>query len=139
MTGRIGAVSDDEAGGGAGDGGRRLPRQARITASSEIRMLFRRGKRTRTRHLDVFFAASPEAFPRLGVVVPKHRQKVVRRNRLKRRLRELGRAILLPRLREAGRPLDVMIRSRPEAYGADWAVLSAEIARVAEELCPGRS
>jgi len=113
----------------------RLPREARITASSEIRALFRRGKRKRTRHLDVLFAASPAAFPRLGVVVPKHKQKIVRRNRLKRRLRELGRTLLLPRLREAGRPLDVLIRTRPEAYGADFEQLHDELLQFVEEVC----
>jgi ribonuclease P protein component len=116
----------------------RLPREARITASSEIRALFRRGKRKRTRHLDVFFSASPAAFPRLGVVVPRHRQKVVRRNRLKRRLRELGRTLLLPHLREADRPLDVLIRTRPEAYGAAFARLREELQQLAEELCSKR-
>jgi ribonuclease P protein component len=118
-------------------GGRdlRLPRQARITASSEIRALFRRGKRKRTRHLDVFFSASPAPFPRLGVVVAKHRQKVVKRNLLKRRLREIGRTLLLPRLREADGPLDVLVRTRPEAYRAEFADLREELQQVAEELC----
>jgi ribonuclease P protein component len=117
---------------------RRLPRHARITGSEEIRTLFRRGKRRRTRHLDVFFSASPEAFPRLGIVVPKHRRKVVRRNLLKRRLRELGRTVLLPRLREGGRTTDVLLRARPEAYEACWADLDAEIRVLAEELCSRR-
>jgi ribonuclease P protein component len=113
----------------------RLPREARITASAEIRALFRRGKRRRTRHLDVFFSASPSAFPRLGVVVPRHRQKVVKRNRLKRRLREIGRTLLLPRLRTASRPLDLMVRTRPEAYRASFAELREELQQAVEEIC----
>jgi ribonuclease P protein component len=106
----------------------------RITASAEIRALFRRGKRKRTRHLDVFVSPSPAAFSRLGIVVPKHRQKVVRRNRLKRRLRELGRTLLLPGLRERARPLDVMLRARPEAYGATWEQLQEQVRKLMEEL-----
>lgn len=119
-----------------GDGGRfRFPRTARITASEEIRALFRRGKRRRTRHLDVFVASSPVAYPRLGLVVPKHRKKIVSRNLLKRRLREIGRTEILPRLQAADRGLDVMIRARPEAYGASFAELREELVRLTEALC----
>lgn len=112
-----------------------LPRAVRITASAEIRALFRRGKRRRTRHLDVFVSPSPVAHPRLGLVVPKHRRRIVERNRLKRRLRELGRRVLLPALREHGLALDVMLRARPEAYGAAFADLRDEVGQLAEALC----
>lgn len=112
-----------------------LPRAARITASAEIRALFRRGKRRRTRHLDVFVSASPVAHPRLGLVVPKHRRRIVERNRLKRRLRELARTLLLPALRAHGGALDVMLRARPEAYTAPFAALRDEVAELAEALC----
>jgi ribonuclease P protein component len=120
----------------AGDGGRHtLPRTARITASDEIRALFRRGKRRKTRHLDVFLASSPAARSRLGVVVPKHRRTAVERNRLKRRLREIGRTLVLPVLDEAGLPLDVMVRARPEAYRAKFAELSGELEHIVEGVC----
>lgn len=112
-----------------------LPRTARITASGEIRTLFRRGKRKRTRHLDVFISTSPVAHSRLGIVVPKHKHNAVLRNRLKRRLRELGRTELLPRLDGAGNALDLMLRTRPEAYEASYEDLRAELVRVAEEIC----
>jgi ribonuclease P protein component len=107
----------------------------RITASDEIRALFRRGKRRKTRHLDVLFSSSPVAHPRLGIVVPKHKRSGVERNRVKRRLREIGRTLLLPRLREAAVPLDVLLRARPEAYGASYAELREELRAVVEELC----
>jgi ribonuclease P protein component len=130
----------DAGGAEAGDGGRqRLPRPARITASDEIRALFRRGKRKRTRHLDVFVSASPVSHSRLGVVVPKHKHEIVLRNRLKRRLREIGRTELLPRLAAGGRALDVMLRARPEAYDASFAALKQELSRVVEELCSSAS
>ena len=112
-----------------------LPRTARITASGEIRALFRRGKRKRTRHLDVFVSSSPVPYSRLGLVVPKHRRTAVLRNRLKRRLREAGRRELLPTLARAGVARDVMLRARPEAYDASFEDLRAEVAAVAEELC----
>ena len=124
-----------DAEGEAGREGFGLPRQARITASAEIRELFRRGKRRKTRHLDAFVSPSPSAFPRLGVVVPKHKRTIVERNRLKRRLRELGRTVLLPALGNSGRALDVLVRARPEAYTADVGALRAELTALTEELC----
>ena len=121
--------------GGGLPGGFGFPRAARITAPDEIRALFRRGKRRRTRHLDAFVSPSPVAHPRLGIVVPKHKRNIVERNRVKRRLREIGRTELLPALRAAGAPLDVLLRARPEAYGAAYAELREELRALVEELC----
>ncbi len=80
-------------------------------------------------------ASSPASFPRLGVVVPKHRHRVVERNRVKRRLREIGRTVVLPGLRHGGAPLDVLVRARPEAYDASWETLCQELQTVTEALC----
>jgi ribonuclease P protein component len=118
-----------------GAAGFRLPRTRRIARSAEIRTLFQRGKRRRTRHLDAFISASPAAFSRLGVVVPKHRHRIVERNLVRRRLRELGRTVLLPALRNLAAPIDVMLRARPEAYQAEFAQLKAEVTELAEKLC----
>jgi ribonuclease P protein component len=112
-----------------------LPRRARITSSDEIRTLFRRGKRSKTRHLDAFVSPSPAPFARLGVVVPKHKRSIVQRNRLKRRLREIGRTVLLPALGNRGAAFDVLLRVRPEAYTASFAQLQGELAALTEELC----
>jgi ribonuclease P protein component len=112
-----------------------LPRESRIARSAEIRLLFQRGKRRKTRHLDAFVSPSPAPFPRLGVVVPKHKHTIVERNKVRRRLRELGRTVLLPALRNSGAALDVMVRARPEAYTAPFEQLRDEIAHLAEELC----
>lgn len=115
--------------GAARERGERLSRAERITASAEIRRLFQRGKRIRSRYFDVIVAASPEAFPRLGTVIPKHGNSVVRRNRLKRRVREVGRRDLLPALRKTGRVLDTLVRARPEAYQAEFVALREDLTR----------
>jgi len=115
--------------------GQRLPRASRVRRSQEIRKLLRRGKRERTTHLDVFFAASPVARPRLGVLVPKHRHEIVERNCLKRRLRELGRTRVLPALRSAGVRMDVMVRARAEAYDASFSELRDELDMMTEGIC----
>jgi len=112
-----------------------LPRRTRITASEEIRTLFRRGKRSKTRHLDAFVSPSPAPFARLGIVVPKHKRNIVERNRVKRRLRELGRTVLLPGLGNHGAAFDVLLRARPEAYTASFADLRDEVTALTEELC----
>jgi ribonuclease P protein component len=121
--------------GESGQEGFGFPRAARITTTAEIRALFRRGKRRKTRHLDVFVSTSPVAHARLGIVVPKHKHGSVERNRVKRRLREAGRRILLPALRDAGLAVDVMLRARPEAYGAPYAQLAEQLTGLVEELC----
>ncbi len=92
----------------------------------------RRGERERTPSLDVFSAASPSSFPRFGLVVPKYGRRIVDRNRLKRRLRELGRLELLPRLRRSSQAKDVLVRTRPEAYESGYDRLREELVRWAE-------
>jgi ribonuclease P protein component len=119
-------------------GGFGLPPENRITQAREIRVLFRRGTRKKTSHLDVFFLSSSEKASRVGIVVPKHHRTAVERNRLKRRLREIGRLELLPRLREGGLLLDVLIRARREAYQASYRQLKRGLLEVMDELCSGR-
>lgn len=116
-------------------GSLRLPRAARIRKASEIRSLLKRGKRKRTNHLDVFFAPSPASRSRVGVIVPKHRHKIIQRNRLKRRLRELERTCLLPALNAAGVALDVVVRARREAYGVPFRTLEQEVHAITEVTC----
>ena len=129
-----------------GGGGRSLPAEARITTAEEIRTLFRRGKRRKTRYLDVFISASPVSRSRIGLVVPKPRAKTspdgkriraaaVQRNRLKRRLREIARTAILPFLRDAGCAVDILVRGRPESYQATFAELSEDLLGLQEWMC----
>jgi ribonuclease P protein component len=62
-------------------------------------------------------------------VVPRYKHSAVRRNRVKRWLRELVRLELLPALR-ANSPYDVAIRSRPNAYEATLGDLRDDIGLV---------
>jgi len=123
---------------GAGAPGRfRFPPSSRITRSQDIRDLLRKGKRKKTSHLDVFFLSAQAPGCRIGLLVPKHRQRVVDRNRLKRRLREIGRREVLPRLKAEGLALDLLVRARREAYTAGYRELRDELAEVIEEICSG--
>ncbi len=85
--------------------------------------------------MDVFFAASPASRSRLGLIVPKHGHRIVDRNRVKRRLREIGRRCALPALDSAGVHLDLLIRAHRSAYGAPFAVLEDEVTTLVEGLC----
>lgn len=114
-----------------------LPRGARIRLGSEIRELLERGKRKRTRHLDVFFSASPASHSRLGLIVPKHGHKIVERNLVKRRLREIGRRWALPALTEGSRPADLLVRAKKGAYEVEFSVLEAEVMTAVEAWCSG--
>jgi ribonuclease P protein component len=67
--------------------------------------------------------------PRVGFVVPKHGKSSVERNRLKRRLRELTRTVILPRLSA----IDMVIHARPSAYRLSFDELSELAARVDRE------
>ena len=67
--------------------------------------------------------------------MPKHKHRIVERNLVKRRLREIGRMEVLPHLDAAERPLDLMVRARPEAYGASFEALRDELVELTEGLC----
>ena len=111
-----------------------FPPLRRIRRSGEIRGLLRRGKRRRTSELDVFLAASATSCARFGVIVPKHGHTIVDRNRLRRRLREIGRLEVLPRLDTHPRDLDFLVRARREAYLASFQQLRNQLVKVTEEL-----
>jgi len=87
------------------------------------------GKRRRTDHLDLFTRPSPVGHSRLAIVVPRYSRTAVLRNRLRRRLREIGRRYVLGNLDGA---LDVGVRARPAAYDAAFETLRGEMM---EALC----
>ena len=62
--------------------------------------------------------------------MPRHGETAVGRNRLRRRIREIGRRYVLP---ELDVPTDVGIRARPAAYEATFEHLRLEIVAA---LCP---
>ena len=113
----------------------RFPRSRRIRLGSEIRAILHDGSRARSHHLDVFTAPAPHGEPRFGAIVPRYGRRVVARNQLRRRLREIGRTEVLPRLGVRGCAVDVLVRGRPQAYDARFQELRAELLRLTEGLC----
>jgi ribonuclease P protein component len=127
--------SPEDGSGGFTSGGERLPRRRRIRHGDEIRHLLRHGLRRRTTNLDVFVSPVKVGDSRFGTIVPKHRRTIVERNRLRRRLREIGRREVLPTLRASGWKGDVLVRTRPQAYDVDFATLRRELLGITEALC----
>ena len=70
------------------------------------------------------FLASLLRYPRVGIIVPKHRHSIVDRNRLKRRLREIIRREILPLVSIA---VDIVVRAGPRAYEASFDTLRTEL------------
>lgn len=83
------------------------------------------GKRLSTRHFGVLLAPGPADAPRLGLVVTKRLGKAVRRNRLKRLLREFFR-----RHREGLPKQDIIIMARKGAADLSYAEIQRELARI---------
>ena len=117
----------------------RFPPASRVRKGGEIRRVLRRGRRNRTPLLDIFQAPSPFTWPRYGIIVPRHGHRIVDRNLLRRRLREIGRVEILPRLREAGVHRDILVRARVRAYRATFEELRLQLVEFTEALCSNGS
>jgi ribonuclease P protein component len=99
-----------------------LERRYRLTRSRDFDAVYRRGRSASSRFLTLYWfdREEPEGPSRLGIAIPKALGPAVRRNRLKRQLREAW------RMREpaAGRDYVLVGRSglgeAAEAQGLEW-------------------
>jgi ribonuclease P protein component len=90
----------------------------------------REGKQLRATLLAARSAASPLGYLRAGIVVPKYGRTAVKRNKLKRQLRELTRLVLLP----LAASCDVIVRARDESYSGSFEQLKREIERIKDQI-----
>lgn len=103
-----------------------LPEQHRIRTSAQFSATTRSGARNGRRNVVVYVRPTGEEHPaRFGFVVSKAVGNAVRRNKVKRRLRELAQTTV----RQAPYGYDAVVRALPAAARADWAELSADWAR----------
>lgn len=109
-----------------------LPRSWRLTRAADIAAVWRTGKRRRTPRLDLAWCSNRLGHPRLGLVVPRRGATAVQRNRLRRRLREIARRRLLPQLA----PVDLVVRSRANAYQANFQELATDLEEWRRSLSP---
>lgn len=103
-----------------------LPDQHRIRTSVQFSATTRSGARNGRRNVVVYVRPTDEDRPaRFGFVVSKAVGNAVRRNRVKRRLRELAQTTV----RQTPYGYDVVVRALPPASRADWAELAADYAK----------
>ncbi len=89
------------------------PGSVRIRRAADFRDIMASGSRGVARHV-VAFLASEGADPRIGIVASRKVGKAFRRNRVRRRLREMWR-------RSAARPRgDLVLLARPGSAEASW-------------------
>jgi ribonuclease P protein component len=84
----------------------------------------------RTEHLDVRITDSLLSHSRVAIIVGKAGHRIVERNRLRRRLRELVRTRFIPVVR----PVDCVMRALESAYAASFTDLQAEVEQIAVKL-----
>lgn len=108
----------------------RYPPEKRIRQASDFRSISQQGKRVRASDIDARYLASPVGYVRVGIVAPLHGQGAVARNRLKRRLRELARRLLLP----VEQSVDIVLWCRPAAYRCSFEELKRRVEGVAEHI-----
>lgn len=109
-----------------------LPRDRRITTRREITRLLG-GDRVRGPALELYWSAPAQSRSRATCITPKFGRTAVERNRLRRRLKELMRAILLV----LPEPRDWLVRARPPAYDLSYAGLGAALADLSARAVGG--
>ena len=105
-----------------------LPRERRITTRREIAALLR-GSKARGPALELYRRPAAGPFARATCITPKHGRTGVERNRLRRRIKELMREILLAR----GEAHDWLVRARPLAYDLNFGDLRSALRALAKE------
>jgi ribonuclease P protein component len=112
----------------------RLPRTARLTTQREFRRVYGRGERATGRDLTVVLLRRRDGGHRLGVSVSKEHGSAVRRNKIKRLLRE---AFRLERPSLPG-PFEVVLIPRPRPGKLLLASLRAELRELVSRIVAGR-
>jgi ribonuclease P protein component len=101
----------------------RLPRAHRLARASDIRRCLTKGRRRRFGHLEMIWTDNLTGHPRMGLIVPRFHSSAVARNRLRRRIREIWRR----ELQQHQPAWDLVIRTRREAYAAEFTALREDL------------
>ena len=108
----------------------RFPRSCRLTSRRQFISVYEKGRRVSSSSLVLFGLPNSCGECRLGITVTRKIGSAVRRNRIKRVLRDIFR-----RNRAAMSPaLDVVINARPPAVGAESAALEKEFLKTFARL-----
>jgi ribonuclease P protein component len=107
-----------------GPGG--LPGECRLAHKAEFDAVYREGRRRSSREFAIFVRANGLPVSRFGWSIKKALGTAVRRNRIRRRLREIVRL----HRREIAGGWDVVIHPRASVATADFAALTAELMKL---------
>jgi|SRR5439155_3619198 len=108
----------------------RSPRRVRLARGTDIARCWDSGIRVRTPLLDIAWHPNQLGRPRTGIIVPRHQQTAVARNRLRRRLREIMRRELQAKLPA----VDLVVRAKRAAYTARFADLRVDLAQATRQV-----
>ena len=103
-----------------------LPRECRLAHKAEFDAVYREGRRRSGREFAIFVRANGLPVSRFGWSIKKALGTAVRRNRIRRRLREIVRL----HRREIAGGWDVVIHPRASVASADFAALTAELMKL---------
>jgi ribonuclease P protein component len=107
----------------------RLGPRVRLRARGEFTLVQKQGRRVATTYMTVLALPNALEHDRLGVIASRRFGGAVKRNRAKRRIREIFRQQHPDTSRERGlRPLDVVVIPRRELLRASYETLKADFA-----------
>jgi ribonuclease P protein component len=106
-----------------------FPKVNRLSKQDEFRRSLDFGEKVIDRFIVMKGIATPNAFPRLGIIVTRKFGGAVVRNRFKRQIRECFRTI-----KEDYRGFDVVVIGRKDACTADFGEIRATLVRSMKRL-----
>jgi len=109
-----------------------FPRACRLVRRVEYDAVYRDARRRTSREFTVFIRPNGLALSRFGWSIKKALGSAVRRNRIRRRLRE----ILRLHRQEIAMGWDIVIHPRSSAATAEFSPLAAELLKLLPRACP---
>lgn len=109
-----------------GEGRLTLPRDCRLLSRSEYEAVYSEGRRRSSKYFAVFLRPNNSDVSRFGWSVKKATGNAVRRNRIRRRLREIVRL----HRREIGVGWDIVVHPRDSVATAEFSELSRDLLKL---------
>jgi ribonuclease P protein component len=109
-----------------------LPRASRLVRRAEYDAVYREGRRRTSREFTAFLRPNALGLSRFGWSIKKALGSAVRRNRIRRRLRE----ILRLHRQEIAPGWDIVIHPRSSAATAEFAALTRELLKLLPSTAP---
>lgn len=110
-------------------------RKLSVRTGAEITRVIRNGKKHSGNFIQMFhLEVSGDEITRVGFVIPRYKQSVVKRNLVKRRLHEIARTIYRDNCGKL-----VIVRINPAAYNASYGELESEMKELHRKFAPAET